>query len=388
LYEKRRPVAKPVILALFIAGLILSACGTQIESNSWPNMSANGDVVYVAYGTSVIAVDVVAEELLWSFPDEPNPTLQFYAEPSVNDGRVILGDYGASGGFFSPNVKVGIYALDESEGNIEAEWTQQEAANDRIVAAPVQAEGLVFVGTADNFVLALDADTGEEAWRFEVEHSIWSTPSYEDGTLYVGSLDKHIYALDAQSGDLLWEQSLAGSVSGQVAVGDELLYVGSFDKQLHALNKTTGNVEWEAPEGGTADWVWASPALADNVVFFSDKRGNVYAVDAESGRAIWDAQIAGQVVASPVVSDGIVFIASSGLYENDEIIRQGVLIALDAETGEELWREETASPLYSTPVIVQDMVVVAMPPGAGDLLVVYNQTDGDEIWRYAPPVEE
>lgn len=390
MYEKRRPATWPVILLFILAALIVSACGTEIASNSWPGLTANGNVVYVAYGAGVIAVNVVTEEQIWSYPAEASATLQFYAEPSVADGRVILGDYGASGGMFSPNVKVAVYALEESDGNLVSDWIQDAAARDRIVAAPVQAEDLIFVGTADNFILALEAETGEVAWQFEAEHSIWSTPSYEDGVLYVGSLDKHIYALDAQTGELLWEQSLAGSISGQVAVGEELLYVGSFDKQLHALDKESGTIRWEVPEGGTADWVWAAPILVDEVVYFSDKSGNVFAVEAETGRTVWEAQIGGQVVASPVVHEGTVFIASAGQINNGtaDSARRGTLIALDAETGDELWREETPAPIYSTPAIVQDAIVVALPPGGENLLLVYNQADGDEIWQYSLPVEE
>lgn len=386
LYEKRRPITRPALLIFFLAAFVLSACGTQIAGNSWPGMTADGDVVYVAYGNGVLAVDVIENELLWSYPPEVSATLQFYARPSINDGRIILGDYGASGGFFSPNVTVSIYALDESDDTISEEWIQNEAVSDKIVAAPIQAEGLVFVGTADNLVLALEPETGEVVWQFEADHSIWSTPSYEDGILYVGSLDKHVYALDAQTGDLLWDQALSGSVSGQVAVGESLLYVGSFDKQLHALDKESGEIQWEVPEGGSQDWVWAAPLLVDDTVYFVDKSGNAYAVEADTGRTIWDAQIEGQVVATPVFADGIVFITSAGLV-NDEN-RRGALIALDAETGEELWREATSSPIYSTPVIVQNTVVVALPPGAENLLIVYNQSDGDEIWRYSPPVEE
>jgi outer membrane protein assembly factor BamB len=390
LYDKRRPITWPVILTFILAAFIFSACGTQIESNSWPGLTANGDVVYVAYGLGVTAIDVVQEEQIWAYPAEANPSLQFYAEPSIVDGRVVLGDYGASGGMFSPNVKVAVYALDQADGDLSTDWVQDAIAKDRIVAAPVQAEGLVFVGTADNFLLALEADTGNLAWQFEAQHSIWSTPTYENGVLYVGSLDKHIYALDAQTGDLLWEQALAGSVSGQVAVGEDLIYVGSFDKQLHALDKATGTVRWEMPEGGTEDWVWAAPVLADEVVYFSDKKGNVFAVEAETGRTIWTAQIGGQVVASPIVNGGTVFIASAGQISNGTADgpRRGALIALDAETGDELWREETPAPIYSTPAIVGDSIVIALPPGSENLLLVYNQADGDEIWQYSLPVEE
>lgn len=386
MYEKKRSVKWPVIVLFILAALVLSACGTTVENNSWPGLTADGDVVYVAYGPGVLAIDVVEREQIWSFPAESNQTLQFYANPSINDGRVVLGDYGAAGGFFSPNVVVGIYSLDQDGNNLDTNWIQENVAHDRIVAAPVQDEGLVYVGTADNQVLALDSETGELAWQFEVKHSIWSAPVYEDGILYVGSLDKSIYALDAQTGDLIWEQPLSGSVSGAIAIGENLLYIGSFDKQLHALDKATGNVQWEVPAEGTADWIWASPALVGDIVVFSDKEGNVFAVDAMTGESIWETQVNGDVVASPVIANGIVFVASAGQLNNDDV-RRGALIALDVETGEELWRKETPAPIYTTPVFVDDTVVLALPTGAEELLIVFNQEDGDEIWRYSLPVE-
>jgi outer membrane protein assembly factor BamB len=225
-------------------------------------------------------------------------------------------------------------------------------------------------------------------WQFEAQHSIWSAPTYEDGVLYFGSLDKHVYALDAQTGDLIWQQLVAGSVSGRVAVGESLIYVGSFDKQLHALDKETGEIRWEVPEEGTEDWIWASPVLEGDVVYYADKSGNIYAVGAEDGNAIWDADIDSQVVASPIVSNGLVFVASAGHVDNGDDVRSGAIIALDAETGDEVWREVTITPLYSTPVVIQDWIVIAQAPGAEDLLIVYNQEDGDEVWRYSLPVEE
>jgi outer membrane protein assembly factor BamB len=373
---------------LVLAAFFISACGTQIEGSSWPGLTANGDVVYIAYGAGVMAIDVVEEEQLWSYPPEVNASLQFFAEPSVEDGRVIVGDYGASGGLLSPNVTVSIYSLDESDGDIDTNWVQSELAKDRIIAAPIHQEGLVFVGTADNFILALDEETGNLVWQFEAQHSIWSAPTYEDGVLYFGSLDKHVYALDAQTGDLIWQQLVAGSVSGRVAVGESLIYVGSFDKQLHALDKETGEIRWEVPQEGTEDWIWASPVLEGDVVYYADKSGNLYAVGAEDGNAIWDADIDSQVVASPIVSNGLVFVASAGHVDNGDDVRSGAIIALDAETGDEVWREVTITPLYSTPVVIQDWIVIAQAPGAEDLLIVYNQEDGDEVWRYSLPVEE
>lgn len=124
--------------------------------------------------------------------------------PGGGDGRVV-GDYGCAGGFFSPRVTVSVYGLQENEaGGASQLWVNTANARDKIVAPPLQVEDQVFVGTADNHILALDATNGSLQWDYETDHAIWGRPAYRDGTLYVSSMDWSVYALDAVSGELKW----------------------------------------------------------------------------------------------------------------------------------------------------------------------------------------
>jgi ABC-type branched-subunit amino acid transport system substrate-binding protein len=58
---------------------------------------------------------------------------------------------------------------------------------------------VVYVGSCDNYVYALDAATGKERWRFQTGDSVFSSPAVVDGVLYIGSNDSYVYALDAGS---------------------------------------------------------------------------------------------------------------------------------------------------------------------------------------------
>ena len=73
-----------------------------------------------------------------------------------------------------------------------------------MVNAPTVADGVVYAGSDDNHVYALDAETGELLWRFETDDVIRSSPTVAGGAVYVGSNDNHVYALDAETGGLLW----------------------------------------------------------------------------------------------------------------------------------------------------------------------------------------
>ena len=60
-----------------------------------------------------------------------------------------------------------------------------------------------------------------------------------DGVVYVGSEDGNVYALNAGSGVQLWNYTTGCPVFSSPAVVDGVVYVGSFDVKVYALNATT-----------------------------------------------------------------------------------------------------------------------------------------------------
>jgi outer membrane protein assembly factor BamB len=369
-------------ISFLVVSLVLAACGTGLADGNWPAATADGDVVYVAYGLGVVAIDVVVEELLWSFPSEASPGLQFYAAPSVDDDQVVFGDYGRTGGFFSPGVTVSVYRVDNRTAPSTV-WVQSGAAKDRIIAPALQADGKVFIGTADNHVLALDADTGRVLWHFDTRHSVWGQPTYDDGVLYVTSLDKEVYALAAESGENLWRQELDGAIPGMATHDTDVVYVGSFDKKVSALDKTTGEVRWTAPAAAA---VWASPVLHEDSVYYVDMEGNVYSVSAVSGEGNWSVSLASFVTATPLVIADAVFVATAGDPSIDAQSRLGALVALAVEDGAQRWRQTTEAPVNSGPVETSRGVAVVSPTTAGTfVLKVYNVESGSERYRFELP---
>jgi outer membrane protein assembly factor BamB len=384
-----------MILFLLLATVVLTSCAGAANAANWPGMSTDGQNLFVAYGPGVFGLEAESQDLLWSYRPE-NAALFFYAPPSVENGRAIIGDFGAAQGLFSPQTVVSIYGLDVSGNAVQTLWSRNDLAKDRIVAGPLQIDGVAYVATSDNLLLALDAESGDELWRFVAEFSIWAKPTYHDGTLFIASLDRHLYAVDAADGSKMWAVELSGAMSAQPVVNpdENLVYAASYDREVHALNMDTGAEVWSVP---ATDWVWSAPALAGGTLYFGDSSGNVFAVDAADGDIKWQSgvhtmnvvggvqqnpplEIKGAIQASPVVEDGVVYIASLGNSESEE----GLLVALRATTGEELWQTTTPAPLFSDPVIVGDVIVVAIQSEAG-VLQGYKLDTGELDWSYQPP---
>ena len=379
MYQAKRPLTRPAVLFFIAATFILAACSTSFNTGNWPGLSTDGQKVFVAYGPGVIAYDVNNQRQAWAFPQEPS-RVPIFAAPSVQDGRIIVGDFGAPGGFFSPGNVVTIYSLqDVEQGTPTVTWSANEVTQASIVASPLQVGDRVFVGTADNHIIALDATNGTLIWDFEVGNSVWGQPAYKDGTIYVAVLDKKVYAIDAASGEPVWNQpaTLDGALASRPVVDSDLVYVTSFDGQLHALSMSSGELVWSA---AGQDWIWGAPVLVDGVVYFVDVQGNVYAIDGETGEEIWSQNLGLQVDTGPVVVNDKIYIASQGSPGTE----QGMLTALDIVDGHQLWQQATPAPLHTTPVVVEDTIVVALESESA-LLIGFDLETGSQQWQYLPP---
>jgi outer membrane protein assembly factor BamB len=75
-----------------------------------------------------------------------------------------------------------------------------------------------------------------------------SSPAVAAGVVYFGSGDNHVYALDAQSGELKWKFKTGDVVHASPAVSGGVVYIGSWDRNLYALDAKTGRDDLEVPD--------------------------------------------------------------------------------------------------------------------------------------------
>ena len=112
--------------------------------------------------------------------------------------------------------------------NLELRWTY--TTGDAITSSAAVANGMVYVGSFDGTVYALDARNGTLAWSYQTGGAIWSSPEVVNGVVYIGSTDDKVYALNAKSGVLLWTYSTGFYVYASPAVVNGVVYIGSGDK--------------------------------------------------------------------------------------------------------------------------------------------------------------
>jgi outer membrane protein assembly factor BamB len=66
------------------------------------------------------------------------------------------------------------------------------------------ANGVVYFGSGDGDVYALDSATGDLRWKFKTGDVVHASPALAEGVLFFGSWDSYFYAVDAATGKEKW----------------------------------------------------------------------------------------------------------------------------------------------------------------------------------------
>src|SRR5215469_8196432 len=99
------------------------------------------------------------------------------------------------------------------------------------------------------------------------------------------------------------------------------IYTGTEPRQFH-------RVKWKFPTGNR---IVSSPVIQGKTIYFGSDDGNIYAVDAETGRQVWKRGTKGEVASTPAIANATLFALS---YD-------GKLYAVNAETGAIKWKFAT-----------------------------------------------
>ena len=111
----------------------------------------------------------------------------------------------------------------DTVGNLELKWAYQIPQLDRAETVPVVVDGVMFITEAPSNVVAVDAATGRQYWRYD--HPLPDDLRICCGrnnrgvailgdTLYMSTLDAKLAAIDAKTGNLLWASEAADYRSG------------------------------------------------------------------------------------------------------------------------------------------------------------------------------
>lgn len=180
-----------------------------------------------------------------------------------------------------------LYALDPRNGQLL--WSF--FANGSIFEAPVVLNGIVYTGSQDGNIYAIDIESGKEIRRYSIpsknssgeESGVYSTPILDGDTLY--AVNGTLAAVDLETGTIKW-QVLGSSLYTNQIIGNPILYkdtvIVSTIKTIYAVDKISGEIKWR--RSSIKGWVFFTPTLHQELIYFGDSNGYLYGVSADTGK--------------------------------------------------------------------------------------------------------
>ena len=228
-------------------------------------------------------------------------------------------------------------------------------------ASPALAGNLLLVlwdQEDQSYLVALNKKTGEEAWRVERdEPTSWTTPVIVEveGTLQaIIAGDNKTRSYNARNGELIWEAAgLTSNVIPTPVVDDSHVYVMSGYRgravqaiRLDAKGDVTESdaISWSAPH--SAPYV-ASPVLSNGRLYMN-KSNDAYftCFDAKTGEVLYqDESLEGirGIYASPIAANGHIYVLG----------KEGTSVVLkDSDTFEIVATNTLDNPIDASPVII------------------------------------
>jgi len=275
----------------------------------------------------------------------------FFLSPSLSSGnwQNYGGDLQHSGYSESPPIP------------LELRWKYQ--AGNSEISAPIIDGGILFVGSDNNDLYAIDSVKGELKWRYPTQGKVY-TPAVKNGIVFAASFDNNIYALD-YDGNPKWQSNLGSSTASPPIVYNNNLYGGS-DRDIYAIYIINGSINWRYTTNGVIE---SSPAISQGIVFTGSNDNNIYALDAVNKNLRWKYTAGGSIKSSPAVINGIVFAGANDNY----------VYAIDSNSGVLKWQEKTNDIVKSTPAVFQNVVYI----GSNDnTIYALNKDNGGIIWNF------
>ncbi len=255
------------------------------------------DALYFNVNSSCVKFNVGTRSIVWDF-------FGIVADPVIADGLVYTSDIGSAEAFDSSTKKFLWAGLAKG-----------------VVTGVAVVGTTVYAGSQDTNVYAFDASNaktpldlagdynqGRMLWAYKTGDQVQVPPGVVDGVVYVGSDDHNLYALDAATGALKWKLPTGNDVRSTPLVANGLVYFGSADGVIYAVDQQGGTTRWTYKTGAAINR--SSPTLANGLVYVSSEDAYVYGLDPQSGSLVQKFQTGGVIHSTPLVANGLLYVGS------------------------------------------------------------------------------
>ncbi|MCL2469402.1 MAG: PQQ-binding-like beta-propeller repeat protein [Alphaproteobacteria bacterium] len=229
----------------------------------------------------------------------------------------------------------------------------------KLLASPVVRGGVIYSMDSRGEVSAFSTDSGKRLWRAETAPKKRATDTIGGGIalegefLYATTGFGEVVSMSLADGSVLWRQSLGKPLRAAPTVAEGRVFVISIENETYALEAQTGRILWD--HAGIAESATlmgaSSPAVEGDTVVVAYSSGELFGLRAQNGRVVWSDVLAApaRIGALPAIADirGLPVIEGRYVYATSH---SGRTSALGLNTGARAWEVDLGG--MNTPSVV------------------------------------
>jgi outer membrane protein assembly factor BamB len=283
-----------------------------------------------------------------------------------------------------------------------------------ILSNPGVGNGVVYVGSKDNYLYAVNAATGKQIWKSR-QGLVSAAPQVVNGMVCVATVTGEFSAIRAATGAVAWRQqtdtpaafkpdwAVAGGTvilqsttqpltvydavtgakgtttfgspgqfaGGAIGAANGVLYAVEESSALFAVRIATGTVLWQRYVSSNESGFFTSIVIIDGVIYITDDGGTLYSLNAANGNSNWTYPAGASQLSTPVAADGIVYVTDDS----------GILHAITTAGGKRVWTHQTVSSGEIGPALHRGRLYVS----TGLAVQALDARTGNAVWSYTPP---
>jgi outer membrane protein assembly factor BamB len=244
---------------------------------------------------------------------------------------------------------------------------------------PVIHSGIVYTADASGVVHALYKRDGRIKWTTQLKHDLVSGPTLANGYVAVTTSNSSLILLNQTNGKKIWQNKVSGEILSPPAITRNKVIAKTIDGRVYAFNVADGKQLWVSEHGSPSLVLKASssPVILGNLILIGFSDGKMDAIDANTGRVVWQRSIAYASGASDV--ERLVDIDADPIIENDVAYLasyQGYIGALSLSTGQFIWRKPGS--VYKNMLSHANTLYVS---DSHDVLWSINKQNGSVNWK-------
>lgn len=251
--------------------------------------------------------------------------------------------------------------------------------NDELKMSPVVEGDVIYTASVDGVVQATDKVKGTVAWSKRLPYHLISGPSLGRGYIAVTTTSSMLVVLNQSNGDLVWKASLSGDSLAKPIIAGQQVFVKTIDGNLYAFDLKKGEKLWVVDHGAPHLILKASssPVLFDKLVLVGFSDGKLDAVEKQTGRLVWQRNIAYASGGSDV--ERLVDIDADPIVRGDQVYLasyQGYIGALSLQNGEFIWQKPAS--IYKNMAILGDTIYYV---DSDSTVWARNRSNGHVKWK-------